>query len=96
MQVASYSPPLVFLCSKELASRTATLSFEGNEFGYVVNADQDVARVMNWERRNRDVEIITGECSGPTIDAAEASPRTGCYFAESLQDRNRASIAAFH
>ena len=44
VQVASYSPPLVFLCSKELASRTATLSFEGNEFGYVVNADQDVAR----------------------------------------------------
>ena len=44
VQVASYSPPLVFLCSKKLAARTASLSLERNKFSHVVNADQDVAQ----------------------------------------------------
>ncbi len=95
VHLASHSSPLVFLCSKKLASHPAPLAFESNELCHVANADQYVVGLMNSDLRDGDVEIVTREGSCSIVDAVEARPHAGHYLAESVEDRDGALIATF-
>ena len=93
MQIAGHAPSLVLLRSKELAADTAPLALETDEFGYVVDANQNVSRSMNGQRGNYDVEIVTAEDSVSLVKVSKRTPRACANVAERLQNRFDAFVA---
>ena len=67
MQFARHAPPLVLLRPKNLATCTTPLALQTNEFGHVMDADENVPRSMNCQRDYHDVEIVTVEGSASFI-----------------------------
>jgi hypothetical protein len=95
MQFAGHAPPLVLLRSKELAANTPPLPLETNEFGYVMDADENVPRSVDRQRGNDDVEIVTVEGSAAFVQVSKNTPRAGANISKGPQDRFDAFVAVF-
>jgi len=95
MQLAGHAPTLVLLRPKDLAADTASLTFESNEFGYVMDADKNVPRSMDRQRGNYDLEIVTVEGSASFVKVSKGTPRAHANVSERLQNRFDAFVAAF-
>src|SRR5688572_23168752 len=95
MQLASQAPPLALLRSEDLAAHTAPLPLEIDEFRDVVDADHHITRSMNRQRRNDDVEIVTGERPASPVKVTKRAACTRGYVPERLQDRFDAVVAVF-
>src|SRR5215204_2743416 len=95
MQFAGHAPPLVLLCSKELAPGTTPLTLEADEFGYVMNADQNVPRSMDRQRGNDDIEIVAVERPAALVKASVSTLRSRTNISKGLQNRSDAFVAVF-
>src|SRR5215204_1212215 len=95
MQFAGYAPPLVVLCSKDLSPRTTPLTLQADEFGYVMNADQNVPRSMDRQRGNDDIEIVAVERPAARVKASVSSLRARADISEGPQDRFDPFVAVF-
>ena len=84
MQLASHAPPLVLLRSKDLATCTAPLTPETNQFCYVMHADENVPRAMDRKRSNRDVEIVTIENSASLLQMSKDATRARADISKRL------------
>src|SRR5436190_17647361 len=95
MEFAGHASPLVLLGSEELAAETTPLTLEANEFGHVMNADQNVSRSMDRQRGNDDVEVVTVEGPASLVQTPKDSPRAGANILKRLQNRFDAFVAVF-
>ena len=84
MQFAGHAPPLVLLRPKNLATCTTPLAFEANQFGYVMDADENVPRSMDRKRSNCDVEIVTIEGSASLVQMPKDASRTRTNISKRL------------
>src|SRR5687768_13593232 len=93
MKLASQAPPLALLRSQELATHTTPLPLEIDKFCDVVDADHHIARSMDRQRGDDDVEIVTGERAASLVKVTKRAACACGYVPERLQDRFDAVVA---